>query len=100
MLTDLLAAHEAAVHRAKLRVELSQSKAEQQQYLKNVELAHVLNKRAAKKREQGEGFQLRPNSQSEKRVYDGGNSNVRKKQKSSLPLAEKTALSGMLSSIF
>jgi ESF2/ABP1 family protein len=95
-LTDLLAAHEAAVHRAKLRVELSQSKAEQQQYLKNVELAHVLDKRAAKKREQGEGLQLRQNPQ--KMVRD---SNVRKKQKSSLPpVTERTALSGMLSSIF
>lgn len=42
-------AHEAAVHAAKLRVELSQSKAEQQEYLKNVELARVLDKRAERK---------------------------------------------------
>lgn len=94
-MTDLLAAHEAAVHRAKLRVELSQSKAEQQQYLKNVELAHVLDKRAARKREKGEGFQLKPNSR--KSVHDGGNSHVRKKQRSSLG---PDALSGILSSIF
>ena len=52
-------ATEAAVHAAKLRVELSQSKAEQQQYLKNVELARVLDKRVAKKRENGEEFELK-----------------------------------------
>ncbi len=46
-------AHEAALHTAKLRVELSQSRAEQQDYLKNVELARVLNKRAEKKRGKG-----------------------------------------------
>ena len=51
-------AHEAAVHAAKLRVELSQSKAEQQEYLKNVELARVLDKRVAKKREKGEEFEF------------------------------------------
>jgi ESF2/ABP1 family protein len=42
-------AHEAAIHAAKLRVELSQSKTEQQEYLKNVELARVLDKRAKRK---------------------------------------------------
>ena len=52
-------AYEAAVYAAKLRVELSQSKAEQQEYLKNVELARVLDKRVAKKREKGEEFELK-----------------------------------------
>jgi ESF2/ABP1 family protein len=42
-------AHEAAIHAAKLRVELSQSKAEQREYLKNVELARVLDKRMKRK---------------------------------------------------
>ncbi|KAF9464269.1 hypothetical protein BDZ94DRAFT_1321172 [Collybia nuda] len=56
MLTEQVA-HEAAIHAAKLRVELSQSKAEQQEYLKNVELARVLDKRAERKREKGEEFQ-------------------------------------------
>ncbi|KAL9712448.1 RNA-binding ATPase activator esf2 [Leucoagaricus gongylophorus] len=41
-------AHEAQIHRAKLRVELSQSRTEQQEYLHNVELARVLEKRAEK----------------------------------------------------
>ncbi|KAK0467919.1 uncharacterized protein EV420DRAFT_1616686 [Desarmillaria tabescens] len=58
MLTEQVA-HEAALHTAKLRVELSQSRAEQQDYLKNVELARVLNKRAEKKREKGEELQLK-----------------------------------------
>ena len=44
-------AHEAAVHAARLRVELSQSKSEQRDYLKNVELARVLDKRAKRKKE-------------------------------------------------
>jgi ESF2/ABP1 family protein len=44
-----MTAHEAAVHTARLRMELSQSKAEQNEYLKNVELARVLAKRAARK---------------------------------------------------
>ena len=38
------------MHAAKLRVELSQSRREQHEYLKNVELARVLNKRAERKR--------------------------------------------------
>ena len=47
-------AHEAAVHEAQLLVELSQYRKEQQEYLKNVELARVLDKRAEKKRLKGE----------------------------------------------
>ncbi|KAL0949781.1 hypothetical protein HGRIS_009820 [Hohenbuehelia grisea] len=52
MLTEQIA-HEAALHAAKLRVELSQSKSEQQDYLKNVELARILEKRAERKRVNG-----------------------------------------------
>ncbi|KAI0356501.1 hypothetical protein OH77DRAFT_1401107 [Trametes cingulata] len=57
MLTEQIA-HEAAVHQAQLRVELSQSRKEQREYLKNVELARVLDKRAQRKRkaaDSGEG---------------------------------------------
>lgn len=65
------------MHAAKLRVELSQSKAEQQEYLKNVELARVLDKRVAKKREKGEEFELkirkRPNN-----VEDDGSRRMKK----------------------
>ena len=42
----VIAAHEAAVREAKLRLELGQSRAEQRDYLANVELARVLDKRA------------------------------------------------------
>lgn len=40
-------------------MELSQSRAEQQEYLRNVGLAKMLEKRAEKKREKGEEFQLK-----------------------------------------
>ncbi|KDQ65022.1 hypothetical protein JAAARDRAFT_188285 [Jaapia argillacea MUCL 33604] len=53
MLTEQIA-HEAALHTARLRVELSQSKSEQRDYLKNVELARVLDKRAERKRKAGD----------------------------------------------
>ncbi|TCD62736.1 RNA-binding ATPase activator esf2 [Steccherinum ochraceum] len=49
MLTEQIA-HEAAMHAARLRVELSQSRREQHEYLRNVELARVLDKRAERKR--------------------------------------------------
>lgn len=42
------------MHEAQLRVELSQSRKEQREYLKNVELSRVLDKRAEKKRAKGE----------------------------------------------
>ncbi|KAI0637939.1 hypothetical protein C8Q77DRAFT_1088527 [Trametes polyzona] len=54
MLTEQIA-HEAAVHQAQLRVELSQSRKEQREYLKNVELARVLDKRAERKRKATNG---------------------------------------------
>jgi len=44
MLTEQIA-HESATRSARLRVELSQSRSEQKEYLKNVELARVLAKR-------------------------------------------------------
>lgn len=47
-------AHEAAAHTARLRVELSQSKTEQRDYLKQVELARVLVKREERKRKREE----------------------------------------------
>ncbi|KII96063.1 hypothetical protein PLICRDRAFT_99295 [Plicaturopsis crispa FD-325 SS-3] len=59
MLTEQVA-HEAAIHQARLRVELSQSKTEQRDYLKNVELARVLGKRAERKKEAGKDTELPP----------------------------------------
>lgn len=42
-------AHESATRTARLRVELSQSHHEQQEYLKNVEVARILAKRERKR---------------------------------------------------
>lgn len=47
-------AHEAAIHTARLRVELEQSRREQKDYLRQVELARVLNKRVERKRKAAE----------------------------------------------
>ena len=96
-------AHETAVHAAKLRVELSQSKNEQQQYLKNVELARVLDKRAAKKKEKGEEFELRPNNQSnKKRSLESADDEQRKKSRRNVESkkAAEVPLDSVLKSIF
>jgi ESF2/ABP1 family protein len=53
-------AHEAAVHREKLRVEISQSRKEQNDYLRKVETARVLDKRVDKKRKRAEELGLDP----------------------------------------
>jgi len=82
-------AHEAAIHSAKLRVELAQSKSEQREYLKNVELARVLDKRNERRKEKGLGpVEL-------KRPADGENE-PRKRLKS----ADNTQLDSILGSIF
>jgi len=49
MLTEQVA-HEAALHTARLRVELAHSRTEQKDYLRQVELARVLEKRKERKR--------------------------------------------------
>ncbi|KAF8883426.1 hypothetical protein BD779DRAFT_1443978 [Infundibulicybe gibba] len=94
MLTEQIA-HEAAVHTAKLRVELTQSRAEQQDYLKNVELARVLDKRAERKREKGEELELKPR----KRRAEGDGKQPEKRAK---PTATNTTdnMENVLSSIF
>ncbi|KAG6877449.1 hypothetical protein C0993_007133 [Termitomyces sp. T159_Od127] len=96
----ILTAHEAAIHTAKLRIELSQSRQEQQEYLKNVELARVLEKRAEKKREKGEELQFKPlkerPTKARRRSDDSEEqSQSRKKQKSS-----EEKLDSVISSIF
>jgi ESF2/ABP1 family protein len=54
--TDPTTAHEAAMHTARLRLELSQSRSEQREYLKNVELARVLDKREERSQAAGKYF--------------------------------------------
>jgi len=95
MLTEQVA-HEAAIHAAKLRVELSQSRLEQQEYLKNVELARVLEKRVEKKRKTGQEFQLKPlKERPKKRVIEENEGLAHKKTKFSYE-----QLDTVLSSIF
>lgn len=66
------------MHTAKLRVELSQSRAEQQEYLRNVETAKTLEKRVKKKRDKGEEFELKPVNK--RRMDDDAVEKPRKKQ--------------------
>ena len=80
-------AHEAAVHTAKLRVELAQSKSEQREYLRNVELARILDKRNEKRKERGQGpveFERAADNEGRKRPK----------------ISEPAELEGMLGSIF
>lgn len=68
-----ISAYERQAHSARLRQELSKSRAEQSEYLRNVELARVLEKRKAKKQaqggdQQGQAQTPKPNS-SAQRVY-------------------------------
>jgi len=87
-------AHEAAIHAAKLRVELAQSKSEQREYLKNVELARVLDKRNQKRKEKGLG-PLEP-SKPFKRPAEMKEEEPRKRNRP----ADDTQLDSVLSSIF
>jgi ESF2/ABP1 family protein len=84
-------AHEAAVHAAKLRVELAQSKSEQREYLRNVELKRILDKRNEKRKERGQGpIELdRP-----------ADNEGRKRPKIADNTAEPGELEGVLGSVF
>lgn len=88
-------AHEAAIHTAKLRVELSQSRTEQRDYLKNVELARVLDKRAQRKKEKGEEMVLKPISRPTKRPFEDNGGEKRKR-----PRSDPDGLDTVLNSIF
>jgi ESF2/ABP1 family protein len=59
-MTPCETAYERQAHQARLRQSLSQSKTEQADYLRNVELARVLNKRRAKKAEQDQDETSQP----------------------------------------
>ncbi|KAG9083296.1 RNA-binding ATPase activator esf2 [Ceratobasidium sp. UAMH 11750] len=101
MLTEQVA-QEAAAHTARLRVELSQSRAEQRDYLRNVELARVLDKRAKRKQnpgseDQAAGVQL-------KQATDQVVQKSKKLRGQSAPsvsdLGKSEALNSVLSNIF
>jgi len=98
-------ANEAALHTAKLRVELSQSRSEQRDYLKNVELARVLDKRAARKREKGEepAPTLDLTRQKKRTLDDEGTVGPKKKIQKRLdisPAVESKQMSSVLNNIF
>lgn len=102
-------AHEAAVHTARLRVEISQSRSEQQEYLKNVELARVLDKRAERKRQAGKDPVLkRPESKKRSAEEDVGQGDKERRSKSRRKETEPRTegnhpdkqLQGVLGSIF
>lgn len=59
-------AYERQVHQSRLRAEVQRSKAEQNEYLKNVELARVLEKREARAAEAGKP---KPAKEKPKRAY-------------------------------
>lgn len=98
-------AHEAALHAAQLRVELSQSKREQREYLKNVELARVLDKRA-KRKAGGDGSadaeRPRPKKERDESARDAPTEERRKKRQRIVEDDSRTEqqLDSMLGSIF
>ncbi|KAF8631999.1 hypothetical protein AX17_004944 [Amanita inopinata Kibby_2008] len=99
MLTEQVA-QEAAIHAAKLRVELSQSRSEQQEYLRNVEIARQLEKRVKKKREKGEELELKPVN-TKKRSNGTDQGGEYKKNKKIHPVQEEGGqLSNVLGQIF
>jgi ESF2/ABP1 family protein len=61
-------AYERQAHQARLRNEITQSRAEQGEYLRNVELARVLDKRKARKEAEGQTT----TSTSDTQKNDGG----------------------------
>jgi hypothetical protein len=113
-------AYERQAHSARLRQELSKSRAEQSEYLRNVELARVLEKRKAKKQAQitDQGGQAQPSTSSTndkaQRVYKQktlvGKANIGKKASSSGAGEARTgngngsgrgdAMAGVLDSLF
>ncbi|KAL4067222.1 hypothetical protein V8B97DRAFT_2025078 [Scleroderma yunnanense] len=101
MLTEQIA-HEAAARAAKLRVEITQSRSEQNEYLRNVELARIVDKRNEKRKEKG----LEPLQPKLKRKEwlpgdRDTQENQRSKKRHRMDDDERdTQLQGVLSSIF
>ncbi|KIJ26975.1 hypothetical protein M422DRAFT_191527 [Sphaerobolus stellatus SS14] len=98
MLTEQVA-HEAALHTARLRVELSQSRTEQKDYLRQVELAKQLEKRAEKKRKAGEDT-TQPEKRAEKTAEKAGDSRPNKRRKESSKPSSSKDISSVINSVF
>jgi ESF2/ABP1 family protein len=75
---------------------------EQRDYLKNVELARVLDKRAEKKREKGEVMELKERPKRKRPNADDGDTGERKAKKPPVEDsgAREAQMSSVLSSIF
>lgn len=93
------------MHTARLRVELEQSRKEQKDYLRQVELARVLDKRKERKRkaaeERGESVreeELLPTSKKVKALT--GKPAGRKQKPKETPVQDSAALTTVLGSIF
>ncbi|KAI6136142.1 hypothetical protein F5141DRAFT_1185206 [Pisolithus sp. B1] len=99
MLTEQIA-HEAAARTAKLRVEITQSRSEQNEYLRNVELARIVNKRNEKRKEKGLE-PLQPKEKREKRPPVDDDTRERQKKRPRVDDDARNAqLQDVLGSIF
>ncbi|TFK99107.1 hypothetical protein BDV98DRAFT_511138 [Pterulicium gracile] len=103
MLTEQVA-HESAVHTAKLRAELSNSRNQQQQYLRNVELARIVDRRAEKKREKGEELKMPEHKKRENDADEAKPGKAKRQRKESKPAKSmedrEAALEGVLANVF
>lgn len=102
VLIPIFPVHEAAAHSARLRLELSRTKTEQMDYLKNVELARVLDKRAARKRERAEKLGLTDGhvSSGEKPSTTRTDTSGRKPNTKSFSQGDNGAINDVLAQIF
>jgi ESF2/ABP1 family protein len=85
------------MHTARLRLELSQSRSEQREYLKNVELAQVLDKREERSHAAGKEFkrkEVNKRRASENGTKDGTSKRPRRVEETS------TSLATVLGSVF
>lgn len=101
LMPTLDVAYERQSHQARLRTEIARSKTEQNEYLKNVELARVLDKRAAKKAATGIGAETGGSAASAKEDTKGHSKGYRQR-----PAVEKTktlegrGMDSMLGNVF
>lgn len=84
------------MHTARLRVELSQSKSEQRDYLKNVELARVLEKR---KKLKGE-LPAMPERERKRTIEHDDSTRKKRQKKDNYDSAHSKDLDSVLSNIF
>lgn len=85
------------MHTARLRLELSQSRSEQREYLKNVELARVLDKREERSQTAGKEFKRK---EVNKRPASEGGSRKGEKRPRTTNETGTGALESVLGSIF